>query len=387
MLSVFVLSACESAAVNEIYNKSYIVSDINIEDFENLVVAAIEKAEGAVIGVTNYQKESSVFGNKETPIGSGSGVVYSCSATLKDGSVIDDCSETIDRNDVLIYNYFAITNRHVIENKTGNVDKNNTVLRVLIGEDDMAKADIIEYDDKVDLAVIKFSHYVYINPVKFADSNQLKRGQFAIAIGSPSGHDYYGSATFGIVSFPKRYMSDDTDGDGVSDWDAEYIQHDVAINPGNSGGALINIKGELIGINTLKLVSSDIDNMGFAIPSNVVKGIVEVLETGKKPKRNTLGIKVTPIKTLIDPSSGLDPNEYNIPEGLKQGLYVVEVSSGFPAYNKLKVDDIIIKVGEVTIKNTQDFRAEINKYLGGDTVKITVIRNNKEVYENIFFNE
>jgi len=122
-----------------------------------------------------------------------------------------------------------------------------------------------------------------MRPLEFADSNYLKKGMFAIAIGNPSGYEFYGSTTFGIISHPLRYISEDTNGNGTDDAENEYIQHNVAINPGNSGGPLINMDGKIIGINTMKFVSQDIDNMGFSIPSNVVTNLIPDLEAGRNP--------------------------------------------------------------------------------------------------------
>ncbi|MDD3171265.1 MAG: trypsin-like peptidase domain-containing protein, partial [Bacilli bacterium] len=236
---VFMMSflvGCTGLINNEIYNKSYNVS-IDIDEFEGLIEAAIEKAAPAVVGVSNYEQgKLGIYSLAAT----GSGVIYSCEATYKDGTTTADCSETMDSSDVEKYSYNVVTNRHVVESEVENY------IKVYLGEEDVkVKATVLGYDDKVDLAVVNFETTKYIQPIEFADSDQLQRGNFAIAIGNPNGYEYYGSATFGIVSFPKRYMSDDTDGDGVADWDSEYIQHDVAINPGNSGGALINIEGQL----------------------------------------------------------------------------------------------------------------------------------------------
>ena len=233
-------TGCSQLINNEIYNKSYQVS-IDITEFEDLITAAVEKASPAIVGVSNYErgKLGLLYGLAAT----GSGVIYECEATYKDGVTTKACSETMDSDQVMMYTYWAVTNRHVVASTGDNY------IKVYLGEEEVkVNANVLGSDDKVDLAVISFEHTKYIQPVEFADSNQVQRGNFAIAIGNPNGYEFYGSATFGIVSFPKRYMSDDTDGDGISDWDSEYIQHDVAINPGNSGGALINIEGKVIGL-------------------------------------------------------------------------------------------------------------------------------------------
>ncbi len=109
--------------------------------------------------------------------------------------------------------------------------------------------------------LLKFEYSEYIKPLLFSDSSLVEQGDKSMAMrlrGSSS-------ATRGIVSHPERYVSDDTDNDGVKDWDAIYIQHDDLINPGNSGGPLLDMYGRVIGINTMKFVSNNIDNMGFSV--------------------------------------------------------------------------------------------------------------------------
>ena len=369
LLPFMFLFGCTKLINNEIYNKSYNVT-IDIQEFEDLIVAAIEKAAPAVVGVSSYERS----GLTDFKLAStGSGVVYSCEAKMVDGSIVDDCTKTIDsNNEVEYYQYKAITNRHVIKSKSLF-----SKVKVFMGEyDSKIDANVLGYDDKVDIAVITFIHTKYIQPLEFANSEMIQRGNFAIAIGNPNGYEYYGSATFGIISYPKRYISDDTNDDGINDWDSEYIQHDVAINPGNSGGALINIKGELIGINTLKLVATDTDNMGFAIPSNLVKELITHLEKGQTPQRMTLGISVYEVKVLLnkeDYQEGSVP-DIVVPEDVTYGLYVDSVDMFGLAYDKLMAGDFILELNGVKINSSQEFRAELGKILKGESANLKVYR-------------
>ena len=380
ILTFSLLFGCTNLINNEIYNKSY-NSTINIQEFEDLVVAATEKASPAVVGVSSY--EGNLISGALLS-STGSGVIYSCEAIMVDGTVESDCSKTINTsNKVEEYKYLVVTNRHVIESKSLQ-----SKVKVYIGEENAkVDANVLGYDDKIDIAVISFYYTKYIQPLTFADSELLKKGNFAIAIGNPNGYEYYGSATFGIISYPKRYMSDDTNGDGIADWDSEYIQHDVAINPGNSGGALINLKGELIGINTLKLVSDDIDNMGFAIPSNLVKELVEILEKGESPKRYTLGISIYEVDVLLnkeDYPEGSVP-DIALPDGINYGLYVEAVDASGLANGRLQVGDIILEFNRVKITRTAEFRAELGKVMSGDIAVIKVHRNGSEVEVKMIF--
>jgi len=336
LLSAFLFAGCDGIFNNEIHNKSYHV-EIDIAEFEELVQAAIEKAAPAVVGVSNYK---GTFGVPALA-GTGSGIVYSCQAKMKDGSVEADCANTIDSDDVDRYQYKVITNRHVIEKAT--------LLKVYFGETDRrVNAQLIQYDDKVDLAVLSFDYEGYIQPIEFAD---------------------------------------DIDGDGVSEWDNEYIQHDVAINPGNSGGDLINLEGKLIGINTLKLLSDDIDNMGFAIPSNVVRELVSVLETGVRPTRYTLGVQGISVSVLLYPEDyGVQDNPgVDLPSDIEYGFYINSVDKTGKAYGYLHEEDIILEANGLKLYYIHILRGEINKTLAGETLALKVYRGGEIVSVYITF--
>lgn len=377
IMFMLTLSACGTVAVNEIHNRSINYGEITIDDLNSLTTTIVTKTRDSVIGVTNYKNRFAVGLERS---GTGSGVIYDCKAVLKNGNVINDCMDTIDRDDVETYRYLAVTNRHVI-------DKSSKI-KVYIGQDDVnLNAELIQADNKVDLAVIKFEYYRPIQPVQFADSDTVEPGNVAIAIGNPYGHNFWGSATFGIISSPKRFLSDDTDGDGVDDWDNEYIQHDVAINPGNSGGALFNAEGKLIGINTLKFVGEDTDGMGFSIPSNVVKEIVEILETGKVPTRVTLGVSFYPVRYLLNPEDyPIEGSEnYTVPEELDYGIYIISLSPTNIYNKKFQVNDIILEVNGKKITYSYDIRSELNYIEKGDVLNFLVHRNGEEVLIDVEF--
>ncbi|MFA5543432.1 MAG: trypsin-like peptidase domain-containing protein [Bacilli bacterium] len=369
------LSGCTNLITNEIYNKVYDVDSISITDFEELIEAAIEKVDQSVLGVSNYKQ--TIFGLEGKSVGSG--FVYRTEIVLDSGEVID-YEGNLERDDIKHFKYHMITNRHVVEGE-GYVP----ILKVYFGlEDREVNADLIQYDDKVDLAVITFTHTTFVAPVEFADSDSLKKGNFAIALGSPSGYEYYGSSTFGIISHPKRYLGDDTDDDGVLDWYDEYIQHDVAINPGNSGGPLINVKGEVIGINTMKLVSEDIDNMGFSIPSNLAVKIVEVLETGAKPKRTLLGVTVNNLFYATDE----EKTQLGIPLDIKKGFFVDSVdNNSLASRSGILEDDIIISFHGRELQYNHELKTEINKvFVGsGEIVEIVIYRDGNYITLNVTF--
>lgn len=357
----FSISGCMNDET-KIKNTNYQTID-TIEELEDLVVTIIEKADQAVIGVTNYRQ--GLFGLL-TEQGVGSGVIYKAIAHMNDGST-KAIEETRDAEDVKKYEYYAVTNRHVIEDA-------DAVYAYLGHHEAEVEATLLSADDKVDLAVIKFEFYTYIQPLVFGDSDTVQRGAFAIAIGSPSGYDFFGSATFGTISHEQRYLADDINNDGISEWDAEYIQHDVTINPGNSGGPLLNLQGEIIGINTMKLVDAQIEKMGFSIPSNVIVDLIPILEAGQVPKRALLGITSNQVRTLsLDQKRSL-----GIPESLNNGLYIVSVvPNGVADIAGIRAADIILEFNNVAIRYSYEIRAELGKIIigSGQVVEVKVLRN------------
>ena len=260
LLFVFILclSACGTKVVNEIYNITY-EGNISLEDFEDLTQTVIKKTEGSVFTVFKYE---SSFGGLVSG-GSGSAVVVESKAVLLDGSIIDATQAIEEKLVVRRFEYKAITNYHVIENAKLVTIQNEKLF-------DELEVEIAKTSKLIDLAVLSFTSSVYFAPIEFYDTEQLLKGTFVIAIGSPHGHAYEGTATFGIISSTKRYFLEENNARN------EYIQHDAAINPGNSGGALVNMQGQLVGINTMKLNvgNEKTEGMAFAIPANVIKGFL-----------------------------------------------------------------------------------------------------------------
>lgn len=350
---------------NDITNKVVDYEEITITTMNDALQMAVERAEKAVVGVS--LKSVTSMNNGGTSVDSvsvGSGVIYKV-------------EENFDGDKLVNYTYYAITNRHVIEETS---IKNPKVYIYLGYEDVQVEATILGYDQKVDLACLKFNHTTFIDPVEFGDSESIKKGSLVIAIGNPEGFDYFGSATLGIVSSPLRYLSSDTDNDGMQDFNSSYIQHDASINPGNSGGGLFTIDGKLIGINTIKIVSSDVDNMGFAIPSNDVKYLIEnYLEKGltfNRPRLGVIGIEARVLTPAIIDAQGLKalPDIYELNK-LPYGIYVTEIiSGGSISGSGVKAHDIILEFDGVKLTTNSAFSALVNtasKYQIGSTVEIT----------------
>lgn len=379
MIFLLTLSSCqifrkeivekvEQTVENHITNTTVDYNNLTIDELEECVQNTVKMVEKAVIGVSlKTVNEVMINGEKvtsEDTEGIGSGVIYRCEE-IKNAS-----------GELINYQYYALTNHHVV-----STDKAlPTKVYVYLGYEDVEIAsEVLGSDEKADVAVITFKHYTKIQPVEFADSDKINKGQFVIAIGNPDGYDYFGSVSFGVISGTSRYISSDTDKDGTYDYNGCYIQTDAAINPGNSGGGLFTIDGKLLGINALKLVSDEIENMGFAIPINIAKTIAtEYLEKKIPITRPMLGITATDVRTLTNAviaSNGLQPlpDIYGITK--PYGLYVRSiVDGGSLASSNVKPDDIILTFDGEKLINMNILSAKLNAltdYHIGSVVTIT----------------
>ena len=375
LLIVISMMGCGSTN-NEIYNTSYDV-DISIDEISDMLVPATKKATEAVIGVNAYGR-TSFLGSWQLQ-STGSGVVYKGYAVMNDDSIEEDITKTKDSEKVKEYVYYALTNEHVI--KTGRRD---TLIKAFISDINLlVDASVLGYNINEDLAVIAFKTSIYITPIQFGDSDKLSQGEFVISIGNPEGYDYSLTTTLGIVSHPKRYMEVERDlnedGYDESKVVCELIQHDASINSGNSGGALINVKGELIGINVLKLMDEEktIEGMGFAIPINVVKKCLDSLEGNSK----YYPLNISGIFYSINELKNNEIYE-NIPvvkndiENLNYGVYVYKIKDN----NILDLieNDVIVEMNGEKITNSKIFVSKVRYLERGSTIELKLIRDNKE---------
>ena len=326
---------------------------------------AVEKVQDAVVSVINYQTQSSdslssIFGNIESSdelavAGEGSGVIYK-----KDGDTA-----------------YIVTNNHVIS----GAEK----IDILLASGEKLSGELVGADTYSDIAVIKIAADKVTTIAEFANSDTIKVGETAIAIGSPLGSVYANTVTQGIISSLSRTVTSQTeDGQTIS---TNAIQTDTAINPGNSGGPLINIQGQVIGINSSKITSSSVsssgvavEGMGFAIPSNDAVQIINQLETNGKVTRPALGVQMvnlTDLSTSQLEKAGLANTD------LTSGVLIVSTQSGLPADGKFEPYDVIIEIDGETIENKSDLQSELYKHQIGDTITISYYRNNKKMTVDI----
>lgn len=179
---------------------------------------------------------------------------------------------------------YIITNNHVV------ADGDEAVVTFANGKEQQVT--IVGKDELTDLALLKTDVDFKADAFTMGDSSLVKKGEYVIAMGSPLGIEYQGSVSGGLISGVDRRMEMDIDNNGVADWDVNVLQTDAAINPGNSGGPLINMAGELIGINSMKITDTSVEGFGFALPINEVLPIITELENNGKVVRPILGISV-----------------------------------------------------------------------------------------------
>jgi len=268
-------------------------------------------------------------------------------------------------------NGYIMTNYHVVEYADPkNSYSKYTTLEVFLPDGRQAKAKFIGGDRKNDLAVIKIE-LDNLPVAELGDSSALEVGGLAVAIGNPLGMEFAGSVTSGIISAVNRKVQ--VDGRTLN-----LIQTDAAINPGNSGGALVNSQGQVIGINTVKISSTGLEGLGFAIPINDAKPIVDQLMMfGYVKGRPFIGISGREITETIS-------QIYNIP----QGIYIMSVTPGSGAYNAgIKQGDIILKIAGQEVKTLADVENVKSKYKSGDTVDVVIYRNGKQITVKMTFSE
>jgi len=244
---------------------------------------------------------------------------------------------------------YIVTNNHVIEDAD--------TIKVKLNNESEYEAEIVGRDPNTDLALIKIKSGKNFPSVKLGDSDALKVGEWVVAIGSPFGLEH--TVTAGIVSAKGRVI-----GSGPYD---DFIQTDASINPGNSGGPLLNMAGEVVGINTAIIAGGS--GIGFAVPINLAKGIIEQLEKKGEVTRGWLGVGIQDI-------TGDMAEYYGLKEG--KGVLVADVFKGDPAHEAgIKPQDIILEVNGRKVKTSRELTGLIAGISVGETVKIKVLREGR----------
>ncbi len=324
-----------SYADNGIYKK------VEITQSSSPVEAISEKVSPSIVGVQITVKGQSgfFFDMGQENVGYGSGIII-----REDG--------------------YILTNNHVIEDaltyNTNKLSEGSSIQVILPGNTEkLYPATIVGRDAKTDIAVLKID-VTNLPAAELGDSDKVKVGELAVAIGNPGGLEYMGSVTAGIISGIDRTLQLDNGRNFT------LIQTDAAINPGNSGGALVNSQGQVIGVNTVKIAATDVEGIGFAIPINAANEIAESLIEFKYVKgRPQLGV-------VIDTTFTKEAAEQaNVPEG----LLVSQVTPFSAAYNGgIQRGDIIVEFDGKKITAFQELEDQKNTHKPGDSVVVKVYR-------------
>lgn len=322
---------------NTVYQKT-IIDKNGISD-------SVEKAYDSVVLIQNY--------NSNRLASSGTGFVY---------------KKENDKG-------YILTNYHVVANATD--------IRITLSNDEEVKATYIGGDQYLDLAVITIPVDKVLSVSEIGSSENMRIGDSVFTIGSPLGYDYRGTVTSGILSGKNRIVEVSVGSNTTEDYAMKVLQTDAAINPGNSGGPLLNINGEVIGVNSMKLVQDEIEGMGFAIPIEYAMAHITELESGKAIKRPMLGV------SLINVSNTTAVYQYGFNIGnATEGVIVAEITKGTGASKSdLKKGDIITKLDGEKVSSVAYLRYELFKHKVGDEITVTYTRNGKEAKTKIKLTE
>ena len=305
-------------------------SSAKISDARNTPAVRVARTVGpAVVGITNKAVAIDFFNRPVETEGVGSGVIFK-----SDG--------------------YIITNNHVIAGAKEiivSLSDGNTVSGKLIGTDEMTDIAVVKVEAK-DLPV-----------AMLGNSDEVVVGEPAIAIGNPMGLEFQGSVTVGVISALNRTLD-------LNDRRVKLFQTDAAISPGNSGGALVNADGEVIGINSAKLATNGVEGMGFAIPINTVKTIVDELMTKGYVARPYLGV------TIFDKPTAA---RYGYQLTIDKGVYVFQVAIDSPSGRAgFQRGDIILSIDGKEVNSVADVRNEVSAHKVGDKVKVLLDREGRQ---------
>ena len=340
-----------------------VTSNIKVTE-TNQATKAFNKVKNAVVSVEAYSSSDnslySLFGSfgggksaKETSESEGSGVIYK-----KSGNTA-----------------FIVTNNHVIAG--------SNKVEVLMSNGKKLPATVVGHDAISDLAVLKINSQDVTEVASFGNSDDIQVGQTALAIGSPLGSEYATSLTEGIISAKKRTI-DVTNSQGVTTGQETVIQTDAAINPGNSGGPLINLAGQVIGINSMKLSSTgtgsgsstSVEGMGFAIPSNEVVSIINQLVANGKVIRPALGLSLIDLNNIPEEQQ---QSVLKLPSSVTGGIVVAKINDNSPLKGSgIQKGDVIVSLGGKKVTGLASLREALYAHKLGSTVEIGYYHNGQE---------
>lgn len=336
----------EQAAINDSQNQGQGQTQLVNVNITSGVTAAVDKVSDAVVGVINIQETG--FWSDTSEAGTGSGVIYK-----KEGG-----------------NAYIATNHHVIAGAS--------TVEVSLSDGTRVPAKVLGSDELMDLAVLQIDGGPVKTVAELGTSENLRVGEPVIAIGNPLGLEFSGSVTQGIISGVERTIPQDLNGDGEPDWQAEVIQTDAAINPGNSGGALVNIEGQVVGINSMKIAQQAVEGIGFSIPIDMAMPTIDDLEKFGEVRRPFMGVG---LRSLNEIPSYHWQETLKLPKQIDKGVFLVNVMPNSPAaVAGLKELDVIVELDGEPIGDVLELRKHlyIEKNIG-EMMDVSYYREGKKL--------
>ncbi|WP_179394016.1 S1C family serine protease [Lacticaseibacillus absianus] len=379
-----VTTTTQKAGTTQVSNVSVNQNSASQEAF-----AKVEKAVVSVVNLQNAQSTSSgldsfggLFGydsDSNSNNDANSGASQSSGSSNSDSSNLEEYSEgsgvIYQKKDGKAY---IVTNNHVVEG--------SDALEVIMSDGTKVTAKLVGTDSETDLAVLSIDGSKVSTVASFGDSSKIAAGQTVLAIGSPLGSQYATSVTQGIVSAKSRTVDVTDETTGQTTGQATVIQTDAAINSGNSGGPLINLSGQVIGINSMKLSGSSnseatIEGMGFAIPSDEVVSIINQLVSNGKVVRPALGVTVRDLSTV---SSTQQESVLKLPSSVTGGVVVAGFTDTSIAKKAgLSQYDVIVAIDDTEVNSVAELHTALYKHAVGDTVKVTYYHESTKKTANI----
>ncbi len=258
---------------------------------------------------------------------------------------------------------YILTNEHVVTD--GDI--------VVINEQgEETEGKLLGTDKTLDIAVVEINKKYAPKVLKLGKDKKVKIGDSIFVVGTPINRKYHGTVTAGTISGLNRDVPIKTDEELKTA--TKVIQFDASVNPGSSGGPLVNTNGEVIGICMMKLIDEEIEGMAFALPIDTAIKYLADLENNKEIKWPELGIAMVDINNV----AVLNQNNISVPDDITSGVAVLNIKDNSNAENKLQVGDIITKIDDSVIRETIEVKYALMNHNNNDTIKVTVIRNNRE---------
>lgn len=344
IICILVTMLLTGSGIINLKTKETVVSSKTVEEQSDLK-EAISKVYNAVVYI-QVETKGNIMNSSQ--ISAGSGFVYK-------------------KNDD---NAYILTNNHVIS----GADK----ITVTYIDGSETTASIVGSDEFTDVAVLKVDAKTVLAVAELGDSDSSELGDTVFTVGAPLGKDYMGTITKGILSGKSRMVEVSLNSGSYL---IETLQTDATINSGNSGGPLCNILGQVIGINSSKLVGEGVEGMGFSIPMNSVNAIIDKLEKGETIERPYLGVQLSDISNTFSLQYYYN---ISISKDVTFGAVLSYVEKGKPAYEAgLEVGDVVVEIDGEKVEDASHFRYILYKHSVGDTIKVKYYRGNDMKETNV----